>query len=146
MVVAPFDPAVGAALAGAGTNPIVPTYLDSSLTVRLAHDSDTARRQDALGSMFWRALEPDAAPRTQILVPPATWNLRADDAQVILTALATTIRSGLAVPRPLPAVIAEAAARTEPPQPLGAYRLGARPVRRRRSPPTSPARSAGCGA
>ena len=29
VVVAPFDPAVGAALAGAGNNPIVPTYLDS---------------------------------------------------------------------------------------------------------------------
>jgi hypothetical protein len=120
VVVAPFDPAVGAALAGAGTDPIVPTYLDSSLTVRLAHDSDTARRQDALGSIFWHALQRDAAPRAQILVPPATWNLPADDAQGILTALATSIRSGLAVPRPLPAVIAEAAARNEPPGAAGA--------------------------
>ena len=121
MVVAPFDPAVGAALAGAGSSPAAPTYLDPSLTVRLAHDSVTARRQDALGSMFWHALRHDAAPRTQILVPPATWNLQADDAHVILTALATTIRSGLAIPRPLPAVIAEAAARTEPSEPVGAY-------------------------
>lgn len=119
VVVAPFDPAVGAALAGAGNNPVVPTYLDSSLAVRLSHDSDTARRQDALGSIFWHALQRDAAPRTQLLVPPATWSLQADDAQVILTALATTIRSGLAVPRPLPAVIAEAAARTEPAQQAG---------------------------
>ena len=119
VVLAPFDPAVGAALAGAGNNPVVPTYLDSSLTVRVSHDSDTARRQDALGSIFWHALQPDAAPRTQLLVPPATWNLQADDAQVILTALATTIHSGLAVPRPLPAVIAEAAARTEPPEQAG---------------------------
>ncbi|OBG28414.1 hypothetical protein [Mycobacterium sp. E3198] len=118
VVVAPFDPAVGAALAGAGNSPVVPTYLDSSLAVRLSHDSDTARRQDALGSIFWHALQHDAAPRTQLLVPPAMWSLQADDAQVILTALATTIRSGLAVPRPLPAVIAEAnqpgKARTEP--------------------------------
>jgi hypothetical protein len=120
VVVAPFDPAVGAALAGAGTNPVVPTYLDSTLTVRLAHDSDTARRQDALGSIFWHALRRDDAPRTQILVPPATWNLPTDDAQVIMTALATTIRSGLAVARPLPAVIAEAAARNEPPEQPGA--------------------------
>jgi hypothetical protein len=121
VVLAPFDPAVGAALAGAGTNPTVPTYLDSSLTVRLAHDSDTARRQDALGSIFWHALQQDAAPRTQILVPPALWNLHTDDAQVILTALATTIRSGLAIPRLLPAVIAEAAGHNEPPEPTGAY-------------------------
>jgi hypothetical protein len=121
VVVAPFDPAVGAALAGAGTNPIVPTYLDSSLKVRLAHDSNTARRQDALGSIFWHALEPNAAPRTRILVPPASWNLRAEDAQVILTALATTIHSGLAVPRPLPAVIADAASRADQAEPGGAY-------------------------
>ena len=121
VVVAPFDPAVGAALAAAGTNPIVPTYLDSSLGVRLAHDSNTARRQDALGSMFWHALQPDAGPRTQILVPPASWNLQTDDAQVILTALATAIRSGLAVPRPLPAVIADGASHTEQPEPVDAY-------------------------
>jgi hypothetical protein len=122
VVVAPFDPAVGAALAGAGNSPVVPTYVDSSLTVRLSHDSDTARRQDALGSIFWHTLQRDAAPRTQLLVPPATWNLQADDAQSLLTALATTIRSGLAVPRPLPAVIAEAAARTEPPEEAGALK------------------------
>jgi hypothetical protein len=121
VVVAPFDPAVGAALAAAGTTPIVPTYVDSSLSVRLAHDSDTARRQDALGSMLWHALERDAVPRTQILLPPASWSLKADDAQVILTTLATAIRSGLAVARPLPAVISEAAAGgTEPPQPTSA--------------------------
>lgn len=121
VVLAPFDPAVGAALAGAGSSPSVPTYLDSSLTVRLAHDSVTARRQDALGSMFWHALQQDDTPRTQVLVPPATWNLQADDAHVIMTALTTTIRSGLALPRPLPAVIAEAAARTEPSEQVGAY-------------------------
>ncbi len=119
VVAAPFDPAVGAALAGAGTDPVIPTYLDPSLTVRLAHDSETARRQDALGSIFWHALQRDAAPRTQLLVPPATWNLQTDDAQVILTALSTAIRSGLAVPRPLPAVIAEAAARSEPAEQAG---------------------------
>ena len=122
VVVAPFDPAVGAALAAAGSNPIVPTYVDPSLTVRLAHDSDTARRQDALGSMLWHALERDAVPRTQILMPPASWSLQADDAQVVLTTLATAIRSGLAVARPLPAVISDAPqaaqARTEPSEPV----------------------------
>ncbi len=121
VAVAPFDPAVGAALAAAGSSPIVPTYVDSSLTVRVAHDSDTARRQDALGSMLWHALQRDAAPRTQLLVPPASWNLQADDAQVILTTLSTAIRSDLAVARPLPAVIADAAACAAPPEPAGAY-------------------------
>ncbi|QLL10544.1 hypothetical protein [Mycobacterium vicinigordonae] len=121
VVTAPFDPAIGAALAAAGTSPIVPTYLDSSLSVHVSHDSATARRQDALGAMLWRGLSPDAAPRTQILLPPASWTLQGDDAQSILTALATAIHSGLAVPRPLPAVIADAAAHTELPSPPGAY-------------------------
>ena len=150
VVVAPFDPAVGAALAGAGSSPSAPTYLDPALTVRLTHDSVTARRQDALGSMFWHALRHDDAPRTQILVPPATWNLQADDAHVILTALTTTIRSGLAVPRPLPAVIAEAnqaaPARPEPPEPVGDLHLRAAAASATTSPPRSPARSAGCRA
>lgn len=121
VVVAPFDPAVGAALGGAGTSPAAPTYLDSSLTVRLAHDSETARRQDALGSMFWHPLQRDDAPRTQLLVPPATWTLRAEDAQGILTALATSIRAGLAVPWPLPALLTEATSRAQPQEPEGDF-------------------------
>ena len=66
-----------------------------------------ARRQDALGSLLWRGLQPDAEPRIQILIPPMEWSLQADDAAAILTAVATTIRAGLAAPRPLTAVIAE---------------------------------------
>ncbi|MDT5341961.1 MAG: hypothetical protein QOE52_1145 [Mycobacterium sp.] len=110
VVTAPFDPAVGAAFAAAGSDPVAPTYLNSALAIRLQHDSDTARRQDALGSMLWRAMQPRVTPRAQILLPPANWTLRSDDAGAILTTLATAIRSGLAVPRPLPAVIADASA------------------------------------
>ena len=131
VVVAPFDPAVGAALAGAGTAPAVPTYLDSSLAVRLAHDSETARRQDALGSMFWHSLQRDATPRTQLLVPPATWNLRAADAQGMLTALATSIHAGLAVPRPLPAFGRRRRLPGYATGPSGRLLLGTGPIRRR---------------
>jgi hypothetical protein len=120
LVAAPFDPTVGAALAAAGTDPVAPTYLDASLAVRLRHDSRTARRQDALGSMLWRGLQPDVTPRTQILVPPTTWSLQSDEAAAILSTLATAVRSGLAVPRPLPALIADATTVTGPPQPVPA--------------------------
>jgi hypothetical protein len=54
-----------------------------------------------------------------------TWNLPPEDAQSILTTLATSIRSGLAVPRPLEAVLAESNAvplvdeQTPPPDNLG---------------------------
>jgi len=108
VVMAPFDPAVGAALAASGSDPVAPSYLNPALAIRLQHDSETARRQDALGSMLWRALQPGATPRAQILLPPTDWKLRANDAGAIFTTLATAIRSGLAVPRPLPALIADA--------------------------------------
>ena len=110
VVMAPFDPAVGAAFAATGTDPVAPSYLNSALAIPLHHDSDTARRQDALGSMLWRALRPGVTPRPQVLLPPSTWKLRSEDAAAILTALATAIRSGLAVPRPLPTLIADASA------------------------------------
>ncbi|MDT5234969.1 MAG: hypothetical protein QOF47_956 [Mycobacterium sp.] len=114
LVTAPFDPTVGAALAGAGSEPASPSYLDPSLDIPVKHDSAVARRQDALGSLLWRGLHTDTEPRTQILAPPLAWSLQGEDAQAILTAVASAIHAGLAVPRPLAAVIAEANA--VPPQ------------------------------
>lgn len=110
VTVAPFDPCVAAALAGAGRTPISPGYLDTSLHVPLIHDSPVARRQDAIASVLWRGLQPDAQPRNQILMPPLAWDVTPDDAQAILTSVATAIHSGLAVARPMPAVIADAQA------------------------------------
>ncbi|MDR3659169.1 MAG: hypothetical protein P4L86_01915 [Mycobacterium sp.] len=113
---APFDPCVAAALAGAGRTPISPGYLDTSLHVPLTHDSAVARRQDAIAAVLWRGLQPAAQPRNQVLMPPLAWDVTADDAQAILTSVATAIHSGLAVARPIPALIAEAQAL--PPTPI----------------------------
>lgn len=125
VVAAPFDPAVGAALAGAGSHPVTPTYLDPSLHIPLGGDSRVARRQDALGALLWRSLQPDVTPRAQILLPPPTWDLHAEDAQAILSAVATAIRAGLAEPRPLAQLIAETAAVSPTAaQPLPPARLG----------------------
>jgi hypothetical protein len=110
VVLAPFDPAVGAALAAVGTDPSVPTYVDPSLSLPVRHDSDAARRQDAIGSILWRALDPQAQPRDQVLLPPLNWSPQTADAQTLLTVLATAIHSGLAVARPLAAVIVDASA------------------------------------
>ncbi|MGB5151404.1 MAG: hypothetical protein WBN99_16005, partial [Mycobacterium sp.] len=107
VVTAPFDPGLGAALAGAGAAPITPAYLDSELGIPLQHDSRVARLQDALGSLLWRGLQPDTEPRTEIVAPPLAWDLNPDEAQSVLTSVATAIGAGLAVPRPLPAVVAE---------------------------------------
>ncbi|AQA06330.1 hypothetical protein BVC93_12150 [Mycobacterium sp. MS1601] len=120
VVTVPFDPTVGAALAALGSPPTSPSYLDSSLTVPLDHDSEVSRRQDALSAMVWRGLHPSTEPRAQVLVPPLTWNPDADDAQAVLTTLATSIRSGLAVPEPLADVIAGAEAVHGPLQPVSA--------------------------
>ena len=110
VVAAPFDPTVSAALAAVGTDPWAPSYLDPALDIPLTHDSPVARRQDALGSLLWRGLRPQAEPRSQILMPPMNWSVQADDAAAVLSAVATSIRAGLAVPRPLTAVIAESEA------------------------------------
>lgn len=122
VVTAPFDPGLGAALAGAGAAPITPAYLGSDLGIPLQHDSRVARLQDALGSLLWRGLHPDTEPRTQIVAPPLAWDLNPEEAQRVLTSVATAIGAGLAVPRPLPAVIAETprtAAPAAAPEPAG---------------------------
>ncbi len=116
LTAAPFDPAVGAALAGTGSDPVSPSYLDPSLSVPLQHDSAAARRQSALGAVLWRALTPDNSPRNEILMPPMVWSPQPDDAQAVLTAVATTINAKLARPRPLTEVIGEGNAL--PPQKL----------------------------
>jgi hypothetical protein len=121
VVTAPFDPTVGAAFAAAGNAPALPSYLDRSLVVPYKHDSAIARRQDAIASMLWLGLNPDIAPRAQILMPPLFWDLAPADAQSILTTLASTIHAGLAAPRPLPIVIGDAEATAAPgmPPPAG---------------------------
>jgi hypothetical protein len=103
---------VGAALAGAGRVPTAPSYLDPALDVPLRHDSSVARLQDAIASVLWRGLHPDAEPRTELLVPPLVWDLAPDDATAMLSTLATSIHAGLTVPQPLTAVIAESEAAT----------------------------------
>ncbi len=107
LVASPFDPAVGAALGAAGAEPVSPSYLDTSLDIPLQHDSEAARRQDALGALMWRALQPGIAPRTEILAPPMVWSPKPEDAQAILTAVATTINAGMARPRPLTELITD---------------------------------------
>lgn len=120
VVAAPFDPALGAALAGMGPTPESPSYLNPALDVAVKQDSDMARRQDAIGALLWRTLNPDIVPRTQIVMPPLMWNLTPADAQAVLTAAASSIRAGLAAPRPLAALISEAtAAARDAPLPSG---------------------------
>lgn len=125
VVAAPFDPAVGAALAGIGTDPVTPSYLDPALALPLHQDSEVARRQSGLGALLWRTLLPGAEPRTEILMPPLVWSPRPDDAHAVLTAVRTAITARLARPRPLTEVINDAnAAPAGPLAPLPPADLG----------------------
>lgn len=108
VVLAPFEPAVGGALAAVGTDPSVPDYLDTDLQVGVSGPSPVARRQDAVAAVLWRTLRPDTEPRTEILLPPMRWSPQPDDARAVLSALGVAMRAGLAVPRPLAALIADA--------------------------------------
>lgn len=119
VVAAPYDPAVGAALAGIGTDPAIPAYLDGTEAAPVEHDSPVARRQDAVAAIVWQALHPEAEPRTQILLPPLKWSPQPDDARAMLSALANTMRGGLAKPRPLAAVISESTAARPDPDSVG---------------------------
>ena len=114
VTVAPFEPAIGAALAAVGTDPTVPAYLDASPDIDVGQDSPVARRQDAAAAILWPMLRPGDEPRTQILVPPMKWSPQPDDARLILSTLANAVRAGLATPRPLATVITESA--TAPPE------------------------------
>jgi len=110
VTLAPFEPAVGGALAAVGTDPAVPGYLDLPAATALNRESAVARRQNAVGAILWQLLAPDATPRTQLLVPPAKWSPQPEDAQLILTTLANSFRAGLAAARPLSAVVAASVA------------------------------------
>jgi hypothetical protein len=108
VVLAPFDPATGAALAAVGTDPSVPGYLDAGQGAGPVPESPVARRQSATGAVLWLPLQPGRQPRAQVLVPPMKWGPQPDDARAVLSALATALRAGLATPRPLGALIDEA--------------------------------------
>ncbi|MDV6267552.1 glycoprotein [Rhodococcus sp. AD45-ID] len=100
-----FDTAAAAAFAATGSNPSTPSYIDEDTAPQLETESRVARRQDALGAMAWSALTPTAVPRNQILAPPQLWSADAEDAGAMLSMLATLIRSGLATPQSLPALL-----------------------------------------
>ena len=110
VVMAPFDPAVGAAFAATGSDPVAPSYLNSALAIRLRHDSDGRPPSGRAGLDAVARPAAQDRPAGPDLAAPDQLETPSDDAGAIMTALATAIRSGLAVPRPLPALIADASA------------------------------------
>lgn len=114
-----FDSAASAALAGMGDDPQTPSFVPESARYDLSRDSSTARLQDALGALAWPALVPTvheatgralpAPGRSVLFAPPQTWSASPEDASAVLSMLSTLVRSGLATPRPLAALVDAAA-------------------------------------
>ncbi|MDV8006153.1 DUF6049 family protein [Rhodococcus sp. IEGM 1318] len=100
-----FDTSAAAALAATGSEPQVPSYIPDDTAPTIDIESRSARRQDALGAMAWAALTPTSLPRNQIFAPPQLWTADSNDATAVLSMLATLIRSGLASPQALPALL-----------------------------------------
>ena len=61
---------------GAGTKPSAPSYLRRRHSPSPSSTTPTSRAdRTRVAAMLWRGLSPDAEPRTQLLMPPLTWDL-----------------------------------------------------------------------
>ncbi|WP_280396613.1 DUF6049 family protein [Nocardia carnea] len=99
--VATFDIWPAAALAGIGSNPPTPAYVPEPARYPVTNDSRSARLQDALGAVSWRALQTDPArPRSQLIMPPQQWGANRDEAVAVLRQLELLAEHKLVDPRP----------------------------------------------
>ncbi|MGW1739596.1 DUF6049 family protein [Nocardia sp. NPDC001965] len=107
--VATFDIWPAAALAGVGSNPPTPAYVPESARYAVTNDSRTARLQDALGAVSWRALHTDPArPRSQLIMPPQQWGANRDEAAALLRQLNLLVENKLVDPRPFDDLVGQA--------------------------------------
>ncbi|MCX0270333.1 DUF6049 family protein [Nocardia zapadnayensis] len=107
--VATFDIWPAAALAGVGSNPPTPAYVPESARYAVTNDSRTARLQDALGAVSWRALQTDPGrPRSQLIMPPQQWGANRDEAAALLRQLDLLVENKLVDPRPFDDLVGQA--------------------------------------
>lgn len=107
--VATFDIWPAAALAGVGSNPPTPAYVPESARYAVTNDSRTARLQDALGAVSWRALQTDPRrPRSQLIMPPQQWGANRDEAAALLRQLDLLAENKLVDPRPFDDLVGQA--------------------------------------
>ncbi|WP_234293588.1 DUF6049 family protein [Nocardia jinanensis] len=107
--VATFDIWPAAALAGVGSNPPTPAYVPESARYAVTNDSRTARLQDALGAVSWRALQSDPGrPRSQLIMPPQQWGANRDEAAALLRQLDLLVENKLVDPRPFDDLVGQA--------------------------------------
>jgi len=113
MRVATFDIWSATALAAVGSNPSTPSFTPASVRYEVTNDTRTARLQDALGAITWRALNPQATgSRSLLMMPPQQWGANGDEATALLRQLEALIQAGLSTPRALTDLVAQ------PPDPV----------------------------
>ncbi|PFX01877.1 DUF6049 family protein [Nocardia farcinica] len=106
--VATFDIWSATALAAVGSNPPTPSFTPSGVRYEVTNDSRSARLQDALGAVSWRALNPQApGPRSLLVMPPQQWGVNADEATELLRQVESLMRAGLATPRAFTDLLAQ---------------------------------------
>lgn len=109
MRVATFDIWSATALAAVGSNPSTPSFTPASVRYEVTNDTRAARLQDALGAITWRAVNPQASgSRSLLMMPPQQWGANGDEAIALLRQLESLIRAGLATPRALTDLVAQA--------------------------------------
>lgn len=107
--VATFDIWPAAALAGVGSNPPTPAYVPEAARYAVTNDSRTARLQDALGAVSWRALQADPSrPRSQLIMPPQQWGANRDEAAALLRQLDLLVENKVVDPRPFDDLVGQA--------------------------------------
>ncbi|SLH33438.1 putative secreted protein [Mycobacteroides abscessus subsp. abscessus] len=105
---ATFDIWSATALAAVGSNPPTPSFTPSGVRYEVTNDSRSARLQDALGAVSWRALNPQApGPRSLLVMPPQQWGVNADEATELLRQVESLMRAGLATPRAFTDMLAQ---------------------------------------
>ncbi|WP_459548673.1 DUF6049 family protein [Nocardia sp. X0981] len=106
--VATFDIWPAAALAGVGSNPPTPAYVPEQARYPVTNDSRSARLQDALGAVSWRALQADPSrPRSQLIMPPQQWGANRNEAAALLRQFELLVKNDLVRPRPFAELIGQ---------------------------------------
>ncbi|PYE18706.1 hypothetical protein DFR67_104288 [Williamsia limnetica] len=127
LAVQTYDPALASALAALGTTPHSAQVTPNAQRAGWVRGSEQARRQTAIASLMFTALEPSASAATpqqlatpapadpiadrigrgEVLIAPPTWSATPEDTKSVLSAMTMLLGSDLAVARPLPGITEE---------------------------------------
>ena len=101
--------ALTASLAATGRSPQTVAYSNVLGRYNFSIDSETARMQMAIGTMFQSLADSNDSRAAVVAAPPAGWDPRASDAEDFMAAVRDAVHSNLAEPTPLADTLSSAA-------------------------------------